>query len=161
TGAGPGPGAPTPPPAPRPNRRSGSRRRAAARRSRRRSPCRSSARPPRPERPPAGGPKALTTTNGPAPNAEPLPFMRLNGVEPSRVFPPTRPSTLRVYQFRHSREVGGHSRDSVTFGAQPSRAALRASVGRGTLRTSVRLDPHTANGGKRRERWLTWTSPRG
>jgi hypothetical protein len=29
--------------------------------------------------------------------------MRLNGVEPSRVFPPTRPSTLRVYQFRHSR----------------------------------------------------------
>src|ERR1700729_2599709 len=71
--------------------------------------------------------------------AEPLPFMRLNGVEPSRVFPPTRPSTLRVYQFRHSREGGGHSRDSVTFGARASPAALRASVGRGTLRTSVRL----------------------
>jgi uncharacterized protein len=32
--------------------------------------------------------------------------MRLNGVEPSRVFPPTRPSTLRVYQFRHSRLRG-------------------------------------------------------
>ena len=49
--------------------------------------------------------------------------MRLNGVEPSRVFPPTRPSTLRVYQFRHSREVGRRSRDSVTFGAHALPAA--------------------------------------
>ncbi len=29
--------------------------------------------------------------------------MRLNGVEPSRPVRGTRPSTLRVYQFRHSR----------------------------------------------------------
>src|SRR5260221_3727266 len=36
--------------------------------------------------------------------------MRLNGVEPSRVFPPTRPSTLRVYQFRHSRSRAVDSR---------------------------------------------------
>jgi hypothetical protein len=36
--------------------------------------------------------------------------MRLNGVEPSRVFPPTRPSTLRVYQFRHSRSRAADSR---------------------------------------------------
>src|SRR4051794_32486720 len=36
--------------------------------------------------------------------------MRLNGVEPSRVFPPTRPSTLRVYQFRHSRSRARDSR---------------------------------------------------
>ncbi len=34
--------------------------------------------------------------------------MRLNGVEPSRPVRDTRPSTLRVYQFRHSR-VGGRS----------------------------------------------------
>jgi hypothetical protein len=38
--------------------------------------------------------------------------MRLNGVEPSRVFPPTRPSTLRVYQFRHSRLRAADSRCS-------------------------------------------------
>jgi hypothetical protein len=30
-------------------------------------------------------------------------LMRLNGVEPSRPVRGTRPSTLRVYQFRHSR----------------------------------------------------------
>lgn len=39
-------------------------------------------------------------------------MVRPNGVEPSRVFPPTRPSTLRVYQFRHGR-VGGDSRWSA------------------------------------------------
>jgi hypothetical protein len=33
-------------------------------------------------------------------------LVRLRGVEPPRVFPPTRPSTLRVYQFRHSRLRG-------------------------------------------------------
>ena len=31
-------------------------------------------------------------------------IMRLRGVEPPRPFRATRPSTLRVYQFRHSRE---------------------------------------------------------
>jgi hypothetical protein len=35
-----------------------------------------------------------------------LPFMRPNGVEPSRPVRDTRPSTLRVYQFRHGREGG-------------------------------------------------------
>lgn len=43
--------------------------------------------------------------------------MRLNGVEPSRVFPPTRPSTLRVYQFRHSRLWVADSRCSSGWGA--------------------------------------------
>jgi hypothetical protein len=36
--------------------------------------------------------------------------MRLNGVEPSRPVRDTRPSTLRVYQFRHSRSRGDDSR---------------------------------------------------
>src|SRR5215467_8570241 len=37
-------------------------------------------------------------------------LMRLNGVEPSRPVRDTRPSTLRVYQFRHSRSRGDDSR---------------------------------------------------
>src|SRR4051812_47493089 len=32
--------------------------------------------------------------------------MRRRGLEPPRENPPTRPSTLRVYQFRHRRESG-------------------------------------------------------
>ena len=38
--------------------------------------------------------------------------MRLNGVEPSRPVRDTRPSTLRVYQFRHSRSRAADSRCS-------------------------------------------------
>src|ERR1700733_7723265 len=68
--------------------------------------------------------------------------MRLNGVEPSRVFPPTRPSTLRVYQFRHGRSRAVDSRCSG-----PGRAAgLRASVVGDSLRTSVRRRECPANG---------------
>src|ERR1044072_3643024 len=59
-------------------------------------------------------------------------LMRLNGVEPSRVFPPTRPSTLRVYQFRHSRLREGDSRCLRAGGGR----TLRSSGGAGTLRTS-------------------------
>ena len=33
--------------------------------------------------------------------------MRRRGLEPPRGNPPTRPSTLRVYQFRHRRGSGG------------------------------------------------------
>jgi hypothetical protein len=45
--------------------------------------------------------------------------MRSNGLEPSRAVKPTRPSTLRVYQFRHERRVreyspAGSSRIAVT-----------------------------------------------
>jgi hypothetical protein len=60
--------------------------------------------------------------------------MRLNGVEPSRVFPPTRPSTLRVYQFRHSRSEEADSRCLRAGGER----TLRSSGGGGTLRTGVR-----------------------
>ena len=55
--------------------------------------------------------------------------MRLNGVEPSRVFPPTRPSTLRVYQFRHSRSRALDSRCLRASGGR----SLRASGGGGSL----------------------------
>ena len=37
-------------------------------------------------------------------------LVRLRGVEPPRAVRPTRPSTLRVYQFRHSRLRGDDSR---------------------------------------------------
>src|SRR4051794_13634261 len=67
--------------------------------------------------------------------------MRLNGVEPSRVFPPTRPSTWRVYQFRHSRSREG---DSRCLRAGRGRT-LRSSEGGGTLRTSVRRQFATAS----------------
>jgi hypothetical protein len=54
--------------------------------------------------------------------------MRLNGVEPSRVFPPTRPSTLRVYQFRHSR-----GRASILDARSLGRVWLRVSGSGGRL----------------------------
>ena len=85
---------------------------------------------------PNGGPNA----NRPGPCLAPGRFvlacylMRLNGVEPSRVFPPTRPSTLRVYQFRHSR-ARAPILDARRKEAFPS---LKASARAGSLRTSVR-----------------------
>ena len=62
--------------------------------------------------------------------------MRLNGVEPSRPVRDTRPSTLRVYQFRHSRLRGDDSRClglGGGFGCGCPGCAVR-------LRTSVRTD---------------------
>ena len=64
--------------------------------------------------------------------------MRLNGVEPSRVFPPTRPSTLRVYQFRHSRSRATDSRclrpgEAVPCG-HPEGSVLYEQVFEGNLR---------------------------
>jgi repressor LexA len=68
--------------------------------------------------------------------------VRLNGVEPSRVLPPTRPSTLRVYQFRHSRVRVVDSRWLVLAGAWVGecgcRRCLKASAPAGSLRTGVR-----------------------
>ena len=55
--------------------------------------------------------------------------MRLNGVEPSRPVRGTRPSTLRVYQFRHSRS---RAFDSRCLGAGDGRW-LRVSGGEGSL----------------------------
>ena len=85
--------------------------------------------------------------------------MRLNGVEPSRPVKGTSPSSLRVYQFRHSRSGtaildvrrgrglrGGRGRAAGASG-------LRASAGGGTLRTSVRT---LALCLKRRRHGWTW-----
>src|ERR1043166_7762238 len=65
--------------------------------------------------------------------------MRLRGGEPPRVFPPTRPSTLRVYQFRHSRSRAVDSRCLGTWGG----GGLRASGGGGSLanRCSAKWGP--------------------
>jgi hypothetical protein len=38
-----------------------------------------------------------------------LRFMRSSGLEPPRAVKPTRPSTLRVYQFRHERRGAEYS----------------------------------------------------
>src|SRR4051812_47174037 len=43
-----------------------------------------------------------------APQGAGLSFMRRRGLEPPRGNPPTRPSTLRVYQFRHRRVTGAN-----------------------------------------------------
>ncbi len=57
--------------------------------------------------------------------------MRLNGVEPSRPVRDTRPSTLRVYQFRHSRLRGATILDVWGFAGRFWLRAVRAM--RGTL----------------------------
>src|SRR5438309_163439 len=57
--------------------------------------------------------------------------MRSSGLEPPRGVNPTRPSTLRVYQFRHEREAAeysphpwparcpGHGREALVAAGQP------------------------------------------
>jgi hypothetical protein len=89
--------------------------------------------------------------------------MRLNGVEPSRVFPPTRPSTLRVYQFRHSRSSAVDSRCLAPAGVAAGWEAscggvpgLRASGSGGTLRTGVRMSVYAVLPMRRNSGW-TWT----
>ena len=70
--------------------------------------------------------------------------VRLRGVEPPRPVRATRPSTLRVYQFRHSRLRAVD--DSRRAGSSAGRGwrsfgperCLKPSVGGGTLRTCVR-----------------------
>ena len=74
--------------------------------------------------------------------------MRLNGVEPSRPVKGTIPSSLRVYQFRHSRSgraILDVRRGRGAWGGRRragARAGLRTSAGRGTLRTGVRTIAH-------------------
>src|ERR1700759_3465606 len=84
--------------------------------------------------------------------------MRSSGLEPPRAVKPTRPSTLRVYQFRHERRVREYSLASVPeIGAplagwahrdaaqQRNRACsakvrnLRPSTADATVRTRVRF----------------------
>jgi len=76
--------------------------------------------------------------------------MRLNGVEPSRPVRDTRPSTLRVYQFRHSRSRAVDSRCLALArrggGIAAGHGGLHVSGSAATLRTGVRTSG-------RRPRW--------
>src|SRR3712207_2597020 len=55
--------------------------------------------------------------------------MRRRGLEPPRELPPTRPSTLRVYQFRHRRRAKAQDSRSCVRPrpALPSRTRVRRS----------------------------------
>jgi site-specific DNA recombinase len=106
-------------------------------------------RPQEPDSAPAGAkPPALESLGG----FSPMMMVRSSGLEPPRAVKPTRPSTLRVYQFRHERRVGEYSQRRV-FGAcrgswqaggegsQPS-MPLHPSADPATVRTGVRSRPH-------------------
>src|ERR1044072_7311797 len=75
--------------------------------------------------------------------------MRLNGVEPSRVFPPTRPSTLRVYQFGHTRARAVDSRCAAGRGRARACSACRRPW-------EALACEHVFELASRGERW-TWT----
>ena len=62
--------------------------------------------------------------------------MRPSGLEPPRAIKPTRPSTLRVYQFRHGRRRGA----SIASGPPPLGPRHRTGLGLGDRR---RLHPST------------------
>src|SRR5271155_5906902 len=64
--------------------------------------------------------------------------MRPSGLEPPRTVKSTRPSTLRVYQFRHGRRVGEYSLAPRPVAACPPRCALYPSRRVATVRTHVR-----------------------
>src|SRR5204863_8072171 len=98
--------------------------------------------------------------------------MRLRGVEPPRPVRATRPSTLRVYQFRHSRlRVADDSRPRKSLGGGGGRKfvperSLQPSAAGATLRTCVRPShssaTHIADAQAPRERLTEedqWTSP--
>src|ERR1700760_2240686 len=67
--------------------------------------------------------------------------MRSSGLEPPRGNLPTRPSTLRVYQFRHERRVREYSpaasrRNARDGGVPPAASTVRAAL---TLREAAAL----------------------
>src|SRR5271154_5191565 len=84
--------------------------------------------------------------------------VRPNGLEPSRGNLPTRPSTLRVYQFRH-----GRRRASISSGSGPSRPPdkgrlmlrLRPSTTGATVRTYVRRRMQSTRTGRHEAMDLT------
>jgi hypothetical protein len=64
--------------------------------------------------------------------------MRPSGLEPPRTKWSTRPSTLRVYQFRHGRRVGEYSPAEPADSAAAAAAGLQ-SVRRGCVRPQLPL----------------------
>jgi hypothetical protein len=80
--------------------------------------------------------------------------MRLRGVEPPRPLRATRPSTLRVYQFRHSRSraVDDSRPAGVTKGggAEEDRSGQNAACNRpGAALLSEHVFAHTSKQGRR------------
>ena len=72
----------------------------------------------------AGGPPTTSFGGGFSPKI----MVRPSGLEPPRTKRSTRPSTLRVYQFRHRRRGGEYSRALlVQKAAEAPRAAARQS----------------------------------
>ena len=89
-------------------------------------------------------------------------LVRPSGLEPPRTKWSTRPSTLRVYQFRHRRRVGEYSPAGVpesVAGMQrrvrDARRGLHPSTADATVRTSVRLRPQYTRTGSRADMDLT------
>src|SRR2546423_5194339 len=64
--------------------------------------------------------------------------MRWRGLEPPRGFNPTRPSTLRVYQFRHQRAIASVARVSVGAMKALAEAAVDAALGAGASYADAR-----------------------
>ncbi len=84
--------------------------------------------------------EALSQRNGPQNAPTPAPFgsggfsptslVRSSGLEPPRAVKPTRPSTLRVYQFRHERRVREYSLVPVIPSAGGGGAVASVHAGR-------------------------------
>ncbi len=75
-------------------------------------------------------------------------LVRPSGLEPPRGKLPTRPSTLRVYQFRHGRRRGEYSHASQPAADARSLPHLHPSTTVGTVRTHVRCRPSSTPTGR-------------
>src|SRR5271156_392773 len=81
--------------------------------------------------------------------------MRPSGLEPPRRKFSTRPSTLRVYQFRHGRRVGEYSPGSPPPDGPGDRRRLHPSTHGASLRTHVRSRPQRTRTGSQVDMDLT------
>ena len=95
-----------------------------------------------------GDERAANSKKAPLSRAFPV---RPSGLEPPRGNLPTRPSTLRVYQFRHGRRGGEYSPGPPEpRGSGDASAALLPSSGGATVRTHVRFRPRPREQGVQR-----------
>src|SRR5271154_538918 len=81
--------------------------------------------------------------------------MRPSGLEPPRRKFSTRPSTLRVYQFRHERRAGEYSLGSPPPDGPSDRRCLHPSTRGASLRTHVRSRPQRTRTGSQVDMDLT------
>ena len=86
--------------------------------------------------------------------------MRPSGLEPPRRKFSTRPSTLRVYQFRHERRAGEYSPVSLPSDGPGNRRPLHPSTRGASLRTHVRSSA-TANPNREPKRHGSDQAPAG